>query len=55
VHAANTAIMQALQRQTRSIPIVFASVADPVETGVVASLARPGGNVAGFMKLGART
>jgi putative ABC transport system substrate-binding protein len=49
VHANNTAILQELQRQTRSIPIVFADVVDPVETGVVASLARPGGNATGFM------
>jgi putative tryptophan/tyrosine transport system substrate-binding protein len=49
VHAANTPIVQELQRQTRSIPIVFANIADPVEIGVVASLARPGGNATGFM------
>jgi putative ABC transport system substrate-binding protein len=49
VHASNTTIVQELQRQTRSIPIVFASITDPVETGVVASLARPGGNATGFM------
>jgi len=47
--ATNTAIVQELRRQTRSIPIVFASLTDPVETGVVASLARPGGNATGFM------
>jgi putative ABC transport system substrate-binding protein len=49
VHASNTTIVQELQRQTRSIPIVFANITDPVETGVVASLARPGGNATGFM------
>jgi putative ABC transport system substrate-binding protein len=49
IHANNTAIMQELQRQTRSIPIVFAGLVDPVETGVVVSLARPGGNATGFM------
>jgi putative tryptophan/tyrosine transport system substrate-binding protein len=39
----------ALQRETRSIPIVFTLVGDPVGSGFVASLARPGGNVTGFM------
>src|SRR5271155_4940313 len=38
----------ALQRITRSVPIVFASVVDPVGAGFVASLARPGGNTTGF-------
>jgi putative tryptophan/tyrosine transport system substrate-binding protein len=39
----------ALQRVTRSVPIVFANVVDPVGTGYVASLARPGGNTTGFI------
>src|SRR5262249_20132551 len=38
----------ALQRVTRGIPIVFANVVDPVGTGYVASMARPGGNTTGF-------
>jgi putative ABC transport system substrate-binding protein len=38
----------ALKQLTRSIPIVFANVADPVGNGVVPSLARPGGNITGF-------
>jgi putative tryptophan/tyrosine transport system substrate-binding protein len=38
----------ALQRITRSVPIVFGSVVDPVGAGFVASLARPGGNTTGF-------
>ena len=46
-----TPIIQELQQQTRSVPIVFANIIDPVETGVVASLARPGGNATGFMNM----
>jgi putative tryptophan/tyrosine transport system substrate-binding protein len=38
----------ALLQQTRTIPIVFALVADPVGSGFVASFQRPGGNVTGF-------
>jgi putative ABC transport system substrate-binding protein len=38
----------ALQRETRTIPIVFATVADPVASGIVPRLDRPGGNVTGF-------
>ena len=45
----NTPILQALQKQTRTVPMVFVSLADPVESGVVASLAQPGGNTTGFM------
>ena len=41
---------QALQQATRTVPIVFAIVADPVGGGFVESLARPGGNVTGFMQ-----
>jgi putative tryptophan/tyrosine transport system substrate-binding protein len=39
----------ALQRETRTIPIVFAPVADPVGSGFVAGLPRPGGNITGFI------
>jgi putative ABC transport system substrate-binding protein len=41
--------VSALQRATRSVPIVFATVPDPVGAGFVKSLARPGGNTTGFM------
>jgi putative ABC transport system substrate-binding protein len=37
-----------LQRETRTIPIVFASVSDPVASGLVARLDRPSGNITGF-------
>jgi putative ABC transport system substrate-binding protein len=46
--AHGSTIMGPLQRATRTIPIVFVSVADPVAGGFVASLARPGGNATGF-------
>jgi putative ABC transport system substrate-binding protein len=38
-----------LQRETRTIPIVFVQVSDPIGSGFVASLSRPGGNLTGFM------
>jgi putative tryptophan/tyrosine transport system substrate-binding protein len=47
--AAATPIVAALQPATRSVPIVFALVADPVAAGFVDSLSRPGGNINGFM------
>jgi putative ABC transport system substrate-binding protein len=40
----------ALQRATRTVPIVFAMVLDPVGADIVESLARPGGNTTGFMQ-----
>jgi ABC-type uncharacterized transport system substrate-binding protein len=41
----------ALQAETHTIPIVFAGVSDPIGSGFVASLARPGGNITGFINL----
>ena len=46
--ATATPIVQELQRQTRTIPIVFVNIGDPVDTSIVGSLARPGGNATGF-------
>ena len=46
--ANNTPTTAAVLKETNTIPIVFAVVADPVGSGFVASLARPGGNVTGF-------
>ena len=46
--ASSTTGVAALQRITRSVPIVFASVIDPVGAGFVATMARPGGNTTGF-------
>jgi putative ABC transport system substrate-binding protein len=40
--------VEALQRATRTVPIVFVNVTDPVGGGLVANLARPGGNTTGF-------
>jgi putative tryptophan/tyrosine transport system substrate-binding protein len=47
--AQSTGAIAALRQETRAIPIVFAAVADPIGSGFVASLARPGGNLTGFM------
>jgi putative ABC transport system substrate-binding protein len=46
--AASTPAVLALLQETRTIPIVFTNLSDPVGTGVVASFARPGGNATGF-------
>jgi putative ABC transport system substrate-binding protein len=43
-----TAAAVALQRETRTIPIVFTSVIDPVASGIVPRLDRPSGNITGF-------
>jgi putative tryptophan/tyrosine transport system substrate-binding protein len=46
--ASATPSVQALQQATRTVPIVFANVGDPVGMGLVESVARPGGNTTGF-------
>jgi len=48
VLAAGGTIVAALERASRSVPIVFVNVTDPVGSGLVSSLARPGGNATGF-------
>jgi putative ABC transport system substrate-binding protein len=51
--AASTEAILAVQKATRTVPIVITAASNPVETGMVASLARPGGNVTGTSFLGA--
>ena len=46
--ASSPLVLQPLLRKTRSIPIVFTQITDPVGSGFVASLAHPGGNTTGF-------
>jgi putative tryptophan/tyrosine transport system substrate-binding protein len=41
----------ALQSETKTVPIVFAMVSDPLGSGFVASFARPGGNITGFVNI----
>ena len=48
--AHSTPVTAALQRESRTIPIVFAVVADPLGSGFVASLPQPGGNITGVMQ-----
>jgi putative ABC transport system substrate-binding protein len=48
IFAVNSPDLAAMRRATGIIPIVFASVADPVGQGFVSSLAQPGGNITGF-------
>jgi hypothetical protein len=49
--ASTTPTMTALLQQTRTIPVVFATVGDPIGSGFVASFPRPGGNVTGFVTI----
>jgi putative ABC transport system substrate-binding protein len=46
---ATTPVVVELRRETRTIPLVFVNVSDPIGSGFVASLARPGGNTTGLM------
>jgi putative ABC transport system substrate-binding protein len=46
-----TQVVTALQRETKTIPIVFVVVADPVGSGFVTSLPHPGGNITGFINI----
>jgi ABC-type uncharacterized transport system substrate-binding protein len=48
IFTSGSAAVGPLQRATRTVPIVFAQVPDPVGAGFVESLARPGGNITGF-------
>jgi putative ABC transport system substrate-binding protein len=49
VLAHSTPVAAALQQETRTIPIVFLEVSDPIGSGFIASLARPGGNLTGLL------
>ena len=49
---ATTPVTGALGRETRTIPIVFAGVSDPIGSGFAANLAHPGGNITGFQANG---
>jgi putative tryptophan/tyrosine transport system substrate-binding protein len=51
IFATTRAVTAAVQRETPTVPIVFAAVSDPVEEGFVASLPRPGGNITGFVNM----
>jgi len=48
IFGVTTPVIGALARETRTIPIVFTSVSDPIGSGFAASLAHPGGNITGF-------
>jgi putative tryptophan/tyrosine transport system substrate-binding protein len=51
IFSSNSPTTQLLKQETRTIPIVFGNLVDPVGQGFVTSLARPGGNVTGFVNL----
>ena len=47
--AHTTPVTAALQQETHTVPIVFVNVSDPIGSGFIASLARPGGNITGVL------
>ena len=49
IFAQSRPVTASLQKETHTIPIVFTYVIDPIGAGFIASLARPGGNLTGFM------
>jgi putative tryptophan/tyrosine transport system substrate-binding protein len=49
IFGVTTPVVGALVRETKTIPIVFAGVSDPIGSGFAANLAHPGGNITGFM------
>ena len=51
---ATTPVIGALARETKTIPIVFTIVSDPIGSGFAASLAHPGGNITGFTAIDPR-
>ena len=51
IFGVTTPVIAALQHETRTIPIVFATVNDPVGSGFVKTLPRPGGNITGFIDI----
>jgi putative ABC transport system substrate-binding protein len=53
--ATNTPTARTLKQATKSIPIVFAGLTDPIGDGIVESLSRPGGNITGFTSFNAET
>jgi len=48
IMTSGSAMSEALQRASKTIPVVFVAVTDPLGSGLVASMARPGGNLTGF-------